>query len=154
MSDLLNPYQKNSLRISLLMFEDNLRHAQAWLDGHEENGILYRRKLDVPERNKKQARKVIATALEIIEKLARTFEFETEVESASAIMRGELVISWENLMNTQARRLRGYGEVHPQLASVLDADIQNLAEMSFRLSELLNGSEPNKEDGGTYQNAR
>lgn len=128
------------------MLEENLRRAQEWLDGREESGILYRRKLDVSERNKKQARKVIANALEITEKLARNFELETEVESTSAIMRGELVISWENLMNTQARKLRGYGEVHPQLASLLDADIRNLAEMSFRLSELLNGSEPNKED--------
>ncbi len=153
MKDLLNPYQKNSLRISLLMFEDSLRHAQAWLDGHEENGILYRRKFDGSHANKKQARKVIATALKIIEKLARNFELEVEVQSASAMMRGELVISWENLMNTQAGKLRGYGEVHPQLANLLDADIRNLAEMSLRLSELLNYSEP-KEGSGTYPNVK
>jgi len=55
MNDYLNPSQKNSLRISLLMFEENLRQAQEWLDGREENGILYRRKLMLTEEIRKQA---------------------------------------------------------------------------------------------------
>lgn len=45
MKELLNPVQKNTLQITLSRFDENLLHAQAWLDGSEENGVLYRRKL-------------------------------------------------------------------------------------------------------------
>lgn len=151
MSDLLNRYQKSSLRISLLMFEDSLRHAQEWLDGREENGILIRRKLEISEGKRKQAGKIIANALTLIEKLAHRFELKAKTEEASAIMRGELIVSWENLMDTQAGKLKRYGKVHPDLAGLLDADIRHLADMSLRLSELLNDSET-KEGQGTNPN--
>lgn len=147
MKELLNPYQKNSLRISLLMFEDSLRHVQEWLDGREENGILIHRTLEISEGKRKQAGKIIANALTLIEKLAHRFGLKAKTEEASAIMRGELTVSWENLMDTQAGKLKRYGRVHPDLAGLLDTDIRHLADMSLRLSELLNDSESNEGQG-------
>ena len=47
-SDLLNPEQFRSVEITLRMFEENLRLISTWLDGKEENGILYRRELNFP----------------------------------------------------------------------------------------------------------
>lgn len=144
MSELLNPYQKNSLRVSLLLFEDSLHRAGEWLDGREENGILFRCKLELSEAKRKRARQTISTALALIEKLTHTFELRTEVESASAIIRSELTVNWENLMNTQAGKLRGYGEVNPQLAGLLDSDIRNLAEIALELSAIFGESQQEK----------
>ena len=144
MSDLLNPYQKNSLRISLLMFEDSLRHAQEWLEGREENGILYRRKLEMPDDRRKQANHVIKTALSLIEKLSATFELEVESQNAASMFQGELTVNWANLMDSQAGKLRRYGKVHPELGGMLDADVRNLAEIALKLSAILGESQQEK----------
>jgi hypothetical protein len=86
MDELLNHPQKTSLRISLQMFEETLRHAQAWLDGHEEDAILYRRKLTLSEANKKQVLDEIEAALSLIEKVTREFGLKAESESVAAIL--------------------------------------------------------------------
>jgi len=141
MSDLLNPPQKNSLRVSLLMFEENLRHTQEWLDGREEDGILYRRKLEMPENKRKQAKNVIKTALDLIEKLSVKSELESESQNAASMFQGELTVNWANLIDSQAGKLRRYGKVHPELAGILDADIKNLANIALHLSTILGESE-------------
>jgi hypothetical protein len=144
MNELLNPYQKNSLRVSLLMLEDNLRQAQEWLDGREESGILYYRDLKISEETKQWAGLRIQAALELIEKLSSEFELNKEFQSAASILQGNLTVSWANLMDTKAGKLRRYGEVHPELSSMLDPDIQNLAEIAFHLSTMLGQSKQEK----------
>jgi hypothetical protein len=137
MMDLLNPYQKNSLRVSLVMFEENLRSAQEWLDGRVEKGILYQRKLSISEEKRGQAIDAIGAALQMIRELAQVFELENQVEDASSLLGGELSVSWANLLDTQAGKLRRYGDVHPELAGFLDPNIQNLAGIALQLSTIL-----------------
>jgi hypothetical protein len=144
MTDLLNLYQKNSLRISLLLFEENLRHALEWLDGRDENGILYQRKLTISEENRNQASQAIHSALNMIERLSDVFGLEKQSESAASMLGSDLSINWANLMDTQAGKLRRYGKVHPELADMLDPDIQNLAEIALQLSTILGQSKQEK----------
>lgn len=140
MKDLLNPYQKNSLRISLLMFEENLRRAQEWLNGREEKGILYHRKLELSEDKRRQAKHVIKTALGVIERLSEKFGLEAETQNATSMFQGEFSVNWANLIDTQAGKLKRYGKVHPELHDVLDTDIRTLAEIALQFSALLGES--------------
>ncbi|MBN2117458.1 MAG: hypothetical protein JW730_12855 [Anaerolineales bacterium] len=144
MKNLLNHYQKNSLRISLLTFEENLRQVQEWLDGRAENGILYRRELTISAEKRKQASQAIRTALNLVEKLRNVFGLETVYESAASMLQGDLAINWANLIDTQAGKLRRYGKVHPELAGILDSDIQNLAGIALKLSSILGESQQEK----------
>jgi hypothetical protein len=89
LKDLLNPYQKNSLRITLRMFEENLRNALEWLDGREEDGILYSRKLILSPTGREQARQYIKVALGVIEKLSFQFDLRKESSYAASMLRGE-----------------------------------------------------------------
>lgn len=144
MNELLNPYQKNSLRVSLVMLEENLRHTREWLDGREENGILYYRRLKISEETKKQATQRIEVALGLIEKLSTIFELDKELQSAASILQGDLTINWANLVDTKSNKLRRYGQIHPELGDMLDPDIQNLAELAFNLSTILGQSKQEK----------
>ena len=144
MRDLLNPYQKNSLRVTLQMLEENLRRALEWLDGREENGILYSRKLNLPKENKEQARQEIKAALGVIESLSHKFDLHKDTDDAGSMLRGELTVSWANLFDTRAKKLARYGKVYPDLASILDSDIQNLAGIALQLSALLGESKQEK----------
>ena len=140
LKDLLNSYQKNSLRITLRMFEENLRNALEWLDGREEDGILYSRKLILSPTGREQARQYIKVALGVIEKLSFQFDLRKESSYAASMLRGELDVSWANLLDARAKKLGRYGKVHPELGNVLDADIQKLAEIAQQLSAVMGKS--------------
>jgi hypothetical protein len=137
---LLNPYQKNSLRITLRMFEENLHNALEWLDGREDDGILYSRKLILSPDRREQAREHIKVALGVIEKLSHQFDLRKESSDAASALCGELTVGWANLLDTRAKKLGRYGKVHPELVSVLDSDIQKLAEIAQQLSAIIGKS--------------
>jgi hypothetical protein len=144
MKVLLNQYQKNSLRVTLQMFEESLRHVLEWLDGREENSVMYNRKLDLPKENKEQARREIEAALGLIENLSRKFDLHKESSDAASMLQGELTVSWANLHDTRAKKLARFGKVHPELESILDHDIHNLAEIALHLSTIISKSQQEK----------
>jgi len=144
MKDLLNPYQKNSLRVTLQTFEEDLRHTLDWLDGREENGILYNRRLNLPKEGREHARQGINVALGLIENLRKKFELHKETSDAASMLQGELTVSWANLHDARAKKLTRFGKVHPELESILDQDIQNLAEIALHLSTILSKSQQEK----------
>jgi hypothetical protein len=122
------------------MFEENLRHALEWLDGREEDGILYSHKLILSLDAREQAREYIKIALGVIEKLSRRFDLRKESNDAASMLRGELDVGWANLLDTRAKKLGRYGKVHPELLSVLDSDVQKLAEIAQQLSAIIGKS--------------
>ena len=133
MSDLLNPTQKNLLRITLRRFEENLLHAQAWLDGNEEKGVLYQRKLTLSKKAREQAEPQIKAALDLIEKVSHDFDLPTESENSAALVSAEMSISWADLLDSRASELKRSGRVHPELSGVLDPSIQTLATIALAL---------------------
>ena len=144
MKDLLNPYQWNSLRITLLIFEENLRRAQSWLDGKEEAGTLYQRKLTLPTERGKLAEQQIKAALNQIAELSRLFDLQKEIENSASQVSAEMTVSWANLLDSRAGKLARYGDVHPELPSLLDRDIQHLAEIARNLSAIFGETQQEK----------
>ncbi len=136
MEDLLNPAQKNSLRVTLRRFEENLLHAQAWLDGNEENGVLYERKLILPAERRRQAEQEIRRALDLIGRVSRDFDLPIESENSASLIRGEMSISWADLLDSRASELKRCGEVHPGLSSALDPSIESLASIALMLTTI------------------
>jgi hypothetical protein len=114
------------------------------LEGYEENGILYQRKLTLSEENREQAWQEVNAALELIEKLSHRFSLRKETSNAASMLRGVLTIDWANLYDTRAGKLKRFGKVQPEIASLLDADIQNLAGIALHLSAILAESQQEK----------
>jgi hypothetical protein len=135
-SDLLNSEQFRSVEITLRMFEENLRLTSSWLDGEEENGILYHRKLNSPAERRKSARQRINAALHQISILARILELPTENKDATGLIRARLAESWANLIDRQSGKLKRYGDVDPRAETILDPIIQRLAELAKELEYL------------------
>ena len=144
MKDLLNPSQWNSLRITLRAFEENLREAQEWLDGKEEHGTLYQYKLVLSVENRKRAQLQIKIALDQIAKLSSLFEMPKQNENPASLIRGEMSVSWADLHDSRTHKLGRYGKVHPELANVLDSEVQHLAEIALNLAAIFGESEKEK----------
>lgn len=136
MNELLNPQQRSSLRTTLLSFEKNLREAQSWLDGNEEDGILYKAKLHMSEEHRRQCARQIAEALGQIRSLSRSLELEKKEEDPLSLIRSEMVISWANLLDSRSAKLGRYGDISAGLAGKLDPAIGHLAETALYLSKI------------------
>lgn len=126
------------------MFEKNLRAAQAWLDGMEENGTFYQRKLHLSAKRRQQASHNIAEALQIVTELGQSLELPLENENVASEIRSQMVISWTNLLDNRSVKLKRYGRVHPELSSELDPIILQLAEMALNLSAIFDELEQEK----------
>jgi hypothetical protein len=138
-NDLLNPDQLRSVEVTLRMFEENLRMTASWLDGAEENGILYRRKVALSKERRKAARQRINAALDEIAVLARMLDLSPEEKDAIGLIRGRLAVSWANLIDSQSGKLNRYGDVDPRLEGILDPAIQRLVELAQELEMLFEG---------------
>jgi len=138
-SDLLNPEQFRSMEITLRMFEENLRLISTWLDGKEDNGILYRGELNFPSGQRKAVRQHIDAALKQIDILARTLELQPEEKDITGMIRGKLAESWANLIDSKSGNLNRYGDVDPRAASLLDPVILRLSELAKELETLFEG---------------
>jgi len=138
-SDLLNPAQLRSVEVTLRTFEKNLRLSAAWLDGEEENGILYRRKLTLPTAQRDVARQRINAALEQIAILARMLDLPPEEEDVIRLIRGRLAVSWANLIDSQSSKLKRYGDVDPEAERTLDPAIRRLVKLVQELESIIEG---------------
>ena len=140
MKDLLNDYQFNSLVVTLRSFEEHLRQAQEWLDGREESGILYQRHLRLSPQQQDAAREEIAKAFQLITDLVNNFGLQPVEENPLDLIRGNLSVSWANLIDTRSTGLGRYGDIDPGLIDVLDPSIERLAQAAIALTRILNPS--------------
>jgi len=135
-NDLLNPYQKGALTTVLRMFEEDLRQADSWLDGRQAEGVLYRQELHLSSTQRERARKRIAAALAEIAALAQKMGLESEVENPAGLISGQMSLAWASLIDSQASKLKRYGEVHPDVAHQVDPHVRRLAQTALELARL------------------
>ena len=146
MNELLNPQQRSSLRMTLQSFEKNLREAQSWLDGGEEDGILYKVKVRITKERRQQVTREITEALNQIRALSQSFELEKKEENPLSLICSEMVISWANLLDSRSAKLGRYGDVSAGLAEKLDPAVINLAETALYLSKIFEDLSINRSD--------
>jgi len=155
MDNLLSAPQRASLAIVLRLLEQDLRQADKWLQGAEERGILYRRKLRLPPERRAIARRHIAAALKQIAELARTFDLQPVDDSPEATITAEMSERWANLCDARSDKLKRYGDVDPRLAQVLDPSLDRLIELTLALmSSIRNGATPIRSESPTQASAQ
>ena len=145
MIDLLHPSPRRSGTVSLRTFELRLRKALAWLDGKNENGILYRETLSLSVEKQAELRRMIETALVEIATISELLSLEREEWDAGGLIRSEMSVAWANLLDTQSKKLRGYGDVHPQLADILDPHVLLLSNLAINMANLFDDAQASGE---------
>lgn len=131
--ELLNPHQHLALTITLRHLEKTLRGILADLVS-EEQAILYRSQITLPEALRPEVRARVEAALEQIAWLAQTFALEPETIDNTARLRGPLALLRSDLYDVQAAKLRRFGDVNPDLAAVLDPAVLELIGLLHEIS--------------------
>lgn len=134
---LLNPAQKNSLRISLMLVEKGMLEVDRLIAAGEHDGILFRIIDDLGDGTKTSIRQLIEEVRELIKEMRDRFQLEIEVERKSRTIFGKAPLLWEMVTDSDASRLRGYGEIDPQLKEILDPSIKRLGQILLRMHYLV-----------------
>jgi len=142
--ELLNPSQKNSLRISLLLVEKGLLEVEGLLSASEYHGILLQTADDLDNGAKGGIQQLIEEVRGLIKEMKDRFQLDLEVERKSRAIFGKAPLLWEIVTDTDAKRLRGYGETDPRLRAVLDPSIERLGKLLLRLHQLVAGAQSDR----------
>lgn len=126
---LLNPYQKNALRISLVLVEKGVFELDRVLSSGNHHGILFEIQDDLAEEAKAGIRQLIHEIREILREMKDRFQLDLEIDRNSRAIFGKAPLLWEIVTNTDAGRLRGYGEIDPSLKDLLDPSIERLSQL-------------------------
>jgi len=132
----LSASQVRSLQLTLRAFEERLREAEAWLaQGGESAAILYRQAVELPERQRAEARALIESALSEIAVLADALGLEAEEDDLRAHMRATMSASWAELCDVRTAQLKRYGPVDPEAAPVVDPAVERLAQSALAIAQ-------------------
>lgn len=134
---LLNPAQKNALRISLMLVEKGMLEVDRLLSAGEHQGLLFTITDDLAEDAKEALRQLIHEVREIIQELKDRFQLEMEVTAISRTIFGKAPLLWEMVKDTDASRLRGYGEIDPRLQEVLDPPLERLSDLLLEMHQVV-----------------
>lgn len=133
--DLLNSHQRQALAITLRQLERTLRGIVRDLS-NEEQAILYRSVITLPEERRPEVKHLAETALERIAWLARRFELPQKTYDNSASLRGPLALLRSDLHDAHAAKLKRFGEVDPALETELDPSLDELIAILFEITRL------------------
>jgi hypothetical protein len=131
----LNPNQQNYLYATLSAFEKSLRLADRLLAEGDERGILYYQKSYLDAGLRQSARHKISLALQELANLANQLGLQPREENSDQMIMAQMGASWADLVDSQSSRLKGYGQVDPQAAALIDPAVNHLARLAAELGE-------------------
>ena len=135
----LNQNQERAVAIRLRLLEERLAIIGRLMD-QDERGRLYRR--DRAPFSAEQRARMEALMVEIraeIAHVADTFGLASEEQDAARRIIGLLGITWEGLGDVRAGRLRGLGDVDPELQVLLNPSVERLMQLVLALQETATG---------------
>lgn len=109
------------------------------LSAGEYHGILLQTTGDLDEETKASIQQLIEEVREGLRELKDRFQLDLEVQSTSRAIFGKVPLLWEIMTDTDASRLRGYGEIDPGLKEVLDPSIERLSRLLLSMHQLVAG---------------
>jgi hypothetical protein len=138
---LFNPAQKNALRVSLLLLEKGMLEVDRLLAAGEHHGVLFRIVDDLGQNTKTSVSRLVHDVRGVIRELQARFQLDMELEGKSRAIFGKVPLLWEMVTDTDARRLRGYGEVDPTVETLLNPSIEHLSRLLLQMHQLVSKSD-------------
>ncbi len=128
--ELLNVHQQRALSVRLAMLERYLYDVSTLLSGEAPSGEMFAIRDDLTGEQKKAVLALVAQAREHIRILRDRFKLEMQQEDLRRRLMGHFSIFWSILEDSRARKLRGFGDVSPDLAAQLDGKLRGSSRSS------------------------
>ncbi len=134
---LLNPSQKDSLRISLMLIEKGILEVERVLYDGEHEGVFFRISDDLRQETKTGIRTLIEEIRVILREMKDQFHLGREINDKSRAVFAKVPLLWEISAGTKASRLRGYGEIDPRLKDLLNPSMERLGDLLISMHRMV-----------------
>jgi hypothetical protein len=131
----LNEHQHRALSSRLSSIERELYKAERLLNGDLANGELFATTSDITQAEAKELLTIIGAARQVIAELKSQFALTTKTEAVRAWLLGHFSIIWTILEDCHSNKLKGFGEVSPELSQALDPKIDQLITLVNSVSK-------------------
>ncbi|NOY78746.1 MAG: hypothetical protein GXO76_12855 [Calditrichaeota bacterium] len=138
---LLNPAQKNSIRIALRLLEERLFWIETLLSQKEHRGILYSFQNDLSHSQISHVQTLFQEIEGLIARFKEVFDLPSEEEKLSQIMNGSTSYFWSIIADKKADKLKRYGDVSPDLSRELDPLVDHLIALLNEIKRVLGNPE-------------
>ncbi len=134
----LNEHQRRRLEISLGLFDRALLEVErSYLSLDLVRGEMFELMSDLTSEEKARIRAAIEQIRERLRLLRERFQLEPQRREVRSLLRGIFSHFWAVLSDCRASKLRGYGEVAPQLKQMLDPEIEALLVLVERVERII-----------------
>ena len=136
----LTEAQINSIRVTLIIFEERLDEIISLCEADEKKGILYQIKNNLTEQEAKHIKDRIAEFKKVIGQLTQQLNFEREKSYTKKIISGYFSCLWVNLCSLESKGLKNYGEVDESVKKELDPIASRLTKSVLEIIHSLKSS--------------
>ena len=123
---MLNLSQKRFLMVTLGEMEDKLRRLKGLLQDDREEGLFSRIKDDVGQEERNLLNEKIDYLIAYLANLKRLFDLGESEFVLRYIVKATSVYLSIQLEEAMSRRLKGYGEIVPELEEILDPKLNEM----------------------------
>jgi len=134
----LNEHQRRRREVSLGLFDRALLEVErSYLSLDLVRGEMFELTSDLTPEEKARIRATIEQIRERLRLLRERFQLEPQRREVRSLLRGYFSHFWAVLSDCRASKLRGYGEVAPQLKQMLDPEIEALLVLVERVERII-----------------
>jgi hypothetical protein len=135
---MLNEHQRRRLEVSLGLFDRALLEVtRLYLSADLPRGEMFEVTSDLTPDEHAEIRRTIAQIRERMGQLRERFHLQPHHRDVRSLLRGYFAHFWAVLSDCRASKLRGYGDVAPQLEQVLDPEVEALLVLIERLGRMV-----------------
>ncbi|MCX7752258.1 MAG: hypothetical protein N2443_05235 [Blastocatellia bacterium] len=135
---MLNEHQRRRLEVSLGLFDRALLEVERlYLSADLPQGEMFEVTSDLTPDERARIRATIAQIRDLLQRFRERFQLHPQRRDVRSLLRGYFAHFWAVLSDCRASKLRGYGEVAPQLGQMLDPEIEALLVLVERLERVI-----------------
>ncbi|GBC76829.1 hypothetical protein HRbin08_00297 [bacterium HR08] len=135
---MLNEHQRRRLEVSFGLLDRALVEMERlYLSSDLPQGAMFEVTSDLTPDERAHIRMTIARVRDRLRRLREQFQLQPQRREVRSLLRGYFAHFWAVLSDCRADKLRGYGEVAPQLKQALDPEVEALLIAVQRLEQVI-----------------
>lgn len=132
-----NPHLLAGIRVRLLVIEEALHRMELLLSTPPPETILEEQPNDTNETQQKEIAQKIEKVRRILRDLKKKFDFEVTSRPAKKRLMAEAARLWTVAGNLESKRLKGYGQIPPDVASAIQHPAEELQKIFKEIEKIL-----------------
>lgn len=132
-----NPHLIAGIRVRLLVIEEALRRMELWLTMPEAEPIFESAPNDLTGEQKIELAKRIEKIRGMLKDLKKKLDLEMTSRPVKKRLLAEAARLWTVAGNLEAKRLKGYGHIPPEIAATIQTPAEELQKISKEMEAIL-----------------